>query len=160
MPDSAPHPYAIAREIYEVSRTIRRHFDRRARAMGFTQAQWQVLWQLEHNQGISQSGLAEILEMQPISLARILDRMETAALIERRPDPADRRAMKLFLTPQAGPILVVLHKIADEVRATASQGLSMDEQARTVALLRRIRSNFAAPDVEPALVAGAKNTTA
>src|SRR3954468_24911030 len=140
------HPFALGREIYEVSRTIRRHFDRRARAMGFTQAQWAALWHLDRNEGISQSGLADILEMQPISLARILDRMESAGLIERRPDPDDRRAVQLFLTPQAGPILKVLHKIADEVRTIAARGLTDAEQMQGGGRLQRVRANFGAPE--------------
>jgi MarR family transcriptional regulator, transcriptional regulator for hemolysin len=156
-----PHPFALGREIYEVSRTIRRNFDRRARSMGFTQAQWTVLLHLDKNEGISQSGLADIVEMQPISLARILDRMESAGLIERRPDPDDRRAIQLFLTPQAGPILKILHKLADEVRAIAYKGLDEDEIARTVAFLQRVRMNFGTPDAnaEAALTAPSARQT-
>ena len=149
-PTDTPHPFALGREIYEVSRTIRRNFDRRARSMGFTQAQWTVLLHLDKNEGISQAGLADIVEMQPISLARILDRMESAGLIERRPDPDDRRAVKLFLTPQAGPILKVLHKIADEVRVIASKGLTDAEQDHVVRMLQRMRANFGSTDAEAA----------
>lgn len=146
------HPFTLGREIYEASRTIRRHFDRRARSMGFTQGQWAALWHLDRNEGISQAGLADILEMQPISLARILDRMESAGLVERRPDPDDRRAVQLFLTPQAGPILKILHKIADEVRVIASKGLSDDEQNLVVDLLQRVRTNFGATETDAATV--------
>ena len=155
MTDDSLHPFMLGREIYEVSRTIRRHFDRRARSMGFTQAQWAALWHLDRNEGISQAGLADILEMQPISLARILDRMESAGLIERRPDPGDRRAVQLFLTPQAGPILKILRKIADEVRTIASKGLTDDEQSQVVDLLQRVRANFGSPDAETAAATAA-----
>jgi len=139
---------AIVMEVYEVLRTMRRHFGRRARTMGFTQGQWRVLWQLDRNEGISQAGLADILEMQPISLARVLERMESSGLIRREPDPEDRRALKLFLTPQAGPILKTLHTIGDEVRAIANKDLSRDEQTQLASLLRRMRSNFDASDVD------------
>ena len=142
--------FVLGIEIYETSRTIRRHFDRRARALGFTQGQWRALWKLDGNAGVSQVGLADLLDMQPISLARILDRMETAGLIERRPDPTDRRAVKLFLTPEAGPILKVLHEIADEVRAVATKGLSEADQARVIASLQHMRANFEAFDNETA----------
>jgi len=145
---SQPTTFTLGREIYEVSRTIRRYFDRRARAMGFTQAQWAALLHLDRNQGISQAGLADILEMQPISLARILDRMESAGLVERHPDPGDRRAVQLFLTPQAAPILKILHKVVDEIRVIASKDLSEAEQGQVVDVLRRVRANFGVTETE------------
>jgi len=88
-------PKSITLEIYEVARAMRLLFDNRARALGFTQGQWSVLAHLSRNEGISQAGLAEIVEMQPISVARVLDRLEGNGLIERRPDPNDRRATQL-----------------------------------------------------------------
>lgn len=154
MTDNIPGRFVLGIEIYETSRTIRRHFDKRARALGFTQGQWRALLRLDLNEGISQAGLADLLDMQPISLMRILDRMEEAGLIERRADPADRRAMKLFLTPQAGPILKVLHEIADDVRATATKGLSEADQAQVIASLRRMRANFETSDTDAAALSG------
>ncbi len=147
--NTQPAAFVLGIEIYETSRTMRRHFDRRARAMGFTQGQWRVLWKLNSNAGISQVGLADLLDMQPISLTRVLDRMETAGLIERRPDPNDRRAVQLFLTPEAGPILVVLRKIAEEVRATATKDISPEQQAHVIGLLRHMRANFDGVSAEP-----------
>ena len=134
--------FVLGVEIYETSRTMRRYFDRRARAMGFTQVQWRALRRLDSNPGISQAGLADMLDMQPISLARILDRMVLAQLVERRPDPNDRRAVKLYLTPEAAPILKILHDISEELRAVASRGISPEEQAKIIASLRQMRANF------------------
>lgn len=154
MTENIPGRFVLGIEIYEMSRTIRRHFDRRARALGFTQVQWRALLRLDRNEGISQAGLADLLDMQPISLARILDRMATADLIERRPDPSDRRAVKLFLTPQARPILKVLHEIADDVRATATKGLTEVDQAQVITSLRHMRENFEALDNDTDALAG------
>ena len=134
--------FVLGVEIYETAQTMRRYFDRRARAMGFTQVQWRALRKLEGNPGISQAGLADLLEMQPISLARILDRMVLAGLVERRPDPDDRRAVMLYLTDQASPILKLLQEIAEELRAVASKGIGPTEQAQIITSLRQMRVNF------------------
>ena len=142
MTDQGSHRFVLGLEIYETYRTVRRHFDRRARALGFTQAQWRALLRLDSNPGISQARLADSLDMQPISLARILERMASANLIERRPDPVDRRVVQLYLTPEATPILKVLREISDEVRAIATKGLSVEEQSKVISSLRQMRHNF------------------
>ncbi|MFD2578982.1 MarR family winged helix-turn-helix transcriptional regulator [Novosphingobium colocasiae] len=87
----------------QITRLIRRSFDVRARKIGVTRAQWQVLYHLREHPGVKQSGLAELLEVEPITAGRMIDRMEEAGLVERRPDPADRRAWRLHLTAQGGP---------------------------------------------------------
>jgi len=138
--------YSVSLEIYEISRILRREFDARARALGFTQGQWRVLTYLGRNEGISQVGLAEMLEMQPISLARVLDRMAASGLIERRPDPQDRRALKLFLTPAAVPMLQVLKAVGDELRGIAMRDLSEAELGTLVSLLGRVRRSLDLPN--------------
>lgn len=142
-------PYSITLEIFEVFRSIRREFDARARALGFTQGQWRVLNYLGRNEGISQVGLADMLDMQPISLGRVLDRMASNGLIERRPDPHDRRAMKLFLTPAAGPMLDVLRATGEDLRGIATRDLSEREQETLIALLARMRRNIEASNDQP-----------
>src|SRR5690348_13133430 len=77
--------------LYDAARLLRRDFDRRARRIGLTRAQWSVLANLVRNEGVNQAGLADIMEIQPITLVRLLDRLEEAGWIERRPDPTDRR---------------------------------------------------------------------
>ncbi len=141
----------ITLELYEVSRAMRRLFDARARDLGFTQGQWRILAQLSRNEGISQVGLAEILEMQPISLARVLDRMEGNGLIERRPDPKDRRALKLFLMPAAGPMLEILRTVGDELRSIATSNLSSAEQETLVHLIGKIRHSLEPPNQQSGL---------
>jgi MarR family transcriptional regulator for hemolysin len=140
--DNLSGNYPLAMAVHELARGMRRAFDRRARALGFTQSQWRVLWAISKSEGASQAALAESLEMQPIAFARILDRMEHAGLVERRPDPTDRRAMKLYLTPQAGPTIQVLRGIADEMLGVASIGISEEQRDQVMAVLRAMRSNL------------------
>jgi MarR family transcriptional regulator for hemolysin len=142
MKHTTPDLFPIGLEVYELSRDMRRHFQTRARTDGYTHEQWRALWHLERNEGITQAGLADILDIQPISLTRTLDRMAAAGLIERRPDPNDRRALKLFLTPEAEPVLNTLRKAFDELRVRATQGMSEKQQSEMVALLRHMRANL------------------
>lgn len=153
MADQESHRFVLGLEIFETYRTLRRHFDRRARALGFTQVQWRALLRLGGNPGISQARLADLLDMQPISLARILDRMASANLVERRPDPADRRVVQLYLTPEAAPILKVLHEISDDLRAIATKALSSDGQAQVVAFLSQMRINLETFDTDTSILA-------
>jgi DNA-binding MarR family transcriptional regulator len=129
--------------ISEVSRLLRRRFDRRARALGLTRAQWRVLAYLNRNEGINQSSLAEILEIEPITLVRQLDRLEAAGLIERRFDPADRRVRLLHLTEKARPILERMRKISASVRAEALEDLAPPEQEALIERLLAIKARLA-----------------
>jgi DNA-binding MarR family transcriptional regulator len=88
----------IGTMVAQVARLMRRSFDERARKIGVTRPQWQVLSLLIRHEGINQGGLADILEVEPITLGRMIDRLQEAELVERRPDPADRRAWRLFIT--------------------------------------------------------------
>jgi DNA-binding MarR family transcriptional regulator len=128
--------------ISEVSRLLRRRFDRRARALGLTRAQWRVLAYLNRNEGINQSSLAEILEIEPITLVRQLDRLEAAGLIERRLDPADRRVRLLHLTGKARPILKRMREISIAVRAEALEDLAPAEQEALVETLLGIKARL------------------
>src|SRR6201994_1463690 len=85
-------------QMVESSRLLRNYIDHRAKARGTTRAQWIVLFRLRQQEGLSQVDLADVLELQPISLVRLLDRLVEHGLLERRPDPKDRRANRLFLT--------------------------------------------------------------
>ncbi len=145
-PVEMPEGSVLASAVSEFARSLRRAFDRRARALGYTQYQWRVLLMLGKAQGSSQASLADKLEMQPIALARILDRMVAAGLVERQPDPNDRRAVKLFLTANAGPIIEVLRGIADEVLTLAREGVSRERQEEVAALLQSMRANMERTD--------------
>ena len=131
--------------ISDVSRLMRRRFDERARLLGTTRTQWKALAHVSRNEGMNQGALAELLEVEPITLTRLVDRLEEAGLIERRRDPADRRAWRLFLTDKAKPVLDHMHAIAGEMTAQALDGIDPADLARLTATLDHIRANLTAP---------------
>ena len=128
--------------IGDVSRLMRRRFDERARAIGVTRAQWRALTKLSRAEGINQGGLAEALEVEPITLCRMIDRLEEAGLVERRRDPSDRRAWRIFLTDKARPMIEQLNVVADGLFDDALAGLDEAEQQALFASLTRIRENL------------------
>jgi DNA-binding MarR family transcriptional regulator len=128
----------------DVSRLIRRRFDERARMIGATRAQWRALVVVSRNEGINQGGLAELLEVEPITLCRMIDRLEEAGLVERRRDPADRRAWQIFLTDKAGPVLEKVRGIADELFASVVEGIPTADQVTLSRSLERMRENLLA----------------
>ena len=136
-------PDSIAFLISDASRLIRRRFDARARAYGVSRAQWRVLFALSRSEGINQTGLAEYLEVETITLCRMVDRLADAGLVERRADPADRRAWRLHLTPAARPLLDQLTTLGDEVMADAVAGIDAGDLHAAVTVLTAIRSNVA-----------------
>jgi DNA-binding MarR family transcriptional regulator len=126
----------------QVSRLLRRNFDERARAIGVTRPQWQVLSVLKRSAGINQGGLAEILEVEPITAGRMIDRLQDADLVERRPDPSDRRAWRLYLTARGEELLKHLRPFADAAIEGALEGVSQAEREQLMAVLARIRNNL------------------
>ncbi len=132
--------------VSDASRLMRRDFDRRARTIGLTRSQWSVLSHLSRCEGIKQAGLADILEVTPITLARLIDRLEADGWVERRSHPCDRRARTLYLTEKARPVLAQLRELGQETRERALTGLTEDERDQLVALLARVRCNLSDRD--------------
>lgn len=137
-------------QLVDTARLLRTHIDQRARRHGTTRAQWSVLARLRRGDGQTQVALADSMEMQPISLGRLIDKLETQAFVERRPDPKDRRAYRLHITP-AGRNFVdqldaVRHEIAEEVIAEEHEAAV----ATALAVLSGIRARVhqAAADVD------------
>ncbi|MEM7239568.1 MAG: MarR family transcriptional regulator [Pseudomonadota bacterium] len=128
--------------IHDVSRMMRAWFDERAQALGLTRAQWRVLVHLAGREGLNQAGLAEILELDTVTLGRHIDRLERDGWLERRPDPGDRRAWQLFLTEACRPTLDQMETLAADTMAAAMDGVMLDEQARFVEILTRIKTNL------------------
>ena len=126
----------------DTSRLLRKRFDRLARFMGLTRAQWRVIAILRRNEGINQSSMADIMDMEPITLGRHIDRLEEANWVERRADPSDRRVWRIFLTEKAQPVLVELEKIAIEVRDDAMTDFSLEERERFIDDLIKVKSNL------------------
>jgi MarR family transcriptional regulator for hemolysin len=118
-----PTTREIAVNLMDVARMLRTYADQRARQFGISRAQWVVLIRLDRSEGLKQSELAEILDLQPISLTRLLDRLAENGLIERRADPNDRRANRLYLTPAARPLIEQLGKLGLDMMETVLDGL-------------------------------------
>jgi len=139
--------------ISDTARLMRRRFDQRARHLGLTRAQWQVLAHLQRNEGINQIGLADLLDVEPITLCRTIDRMEEGGWVERRPDPNDRRARLLFLTERARPFIADMRAIAEEIYAEALAALPADARITLTEILTAMRTNLSA---RPALAESPK----
>ena len=125
------------------SRLLRKRFDRLARSFGMTRAQWGVIAVLRRDEGINQTAMADIMEIEPITLGRHIDRLEEAGWVERRPDPDDRRAWRIFLTDKVQPVLEEMENIAIEVRNDAMVDFSSMERERFIDDLIRVKSNLA-----------------
>ncbi|MGE0717730.1 MAG: MarR family winged helix-turn-helix transcriptional regulator [Alphaproteobacteria bacterium] len=134
--------------LHDVARLLRKRFDRRARVLGLSRAQWWVLVHLSRNEGIHQGGLAEILEVEPITLARHIDRLEASGHVERRPDDRDRRLKRLFLTDAAAPVLERMRDLGAETREEALVGLGPQARERLITVLEKMKSNLVG--LEPA----------
>ena len=134
----------IAFTIIDVARMLRTYADQRARQFGISRAQWGVLVRLDRSEGLKQSELAEILDLQPISLTRLLDRLAESGLIERRADPNDRRANRLFLTPAARPLLAQLAELATDMMTTVLEGLDAKTTERMLRDLELVKDNLRA----------------
>jgi MarR family transcriptional regulator, transcriptional regulator for hemolysin len=129
--------------VHDVARLFGRRFNQRALLfLGLTRAQCKVLGYLARNEGIHQVGLADLLEIKPMTLVRQIDRMEEDGWIERRPDPGDRRARRLVLTEKARPILARILDLSTEVSSEAFAGLSRAEGRQLVDLLARVHGNL------------------
>jgi len=129
--------------VHDVARLYGRRFDRNGRRLELTRAQCRTLGYLARNEGINQAGLADLLEIRPMTLVRQIDRMQEAGWIERRPDPADRRARRLFLTDKARPILGRIWDVASETQDQVLAALSPDESEQLLELLRRVHGALA-----------------
>ena len=128
--------------VHDVARLFGRRFDHNGRRLGLTRAQCRTLGYLARNEGINQAGMADLLEIRPMTLVRQIDRMEEAGWIERRPDPADRRARRLFLTAKARPILGRIWNVANETRDQALALLSPGEAETMIDLLDRVHTTL------------------
>jgi MarR family transcriptional regulator for hemolysin len=126
----------------DAARLMRTLADQKAREYGMTRAQWGVLFRLERNEGLKQSELAELLDIQPITLTRLIDRLHDNRLIERRSDPNDRRAKRLFLTPAARPMLEKLNVLASDMMAEVFVGIDKPVIAQLVERLADIKDNL------------------
>src|SRR5262244_3367129 len=132
----------LAFVINDVARLLRTYADHRAAQFGMTRAKWAVLARLDRFEGLKQTELAEMLDLQPISLTRLLDGLADNGLIERRPDPDDRRAKRLFLTPAARPLLERLTALGEDLMETALAGLAPSDIVALRGRLTTVKENL------------------
>jgi len=125
----------------ELQRLVRAYADKEAARFGMTRAQWAVLAKVERFEGMKQSELAEQMEMQPITLTRLIDKLAEAGLIERRGDDTDRRVNRLYLTKAARPLLAKLAVLRAELTDTALHGIAPAEAERLMTHLEAIKEN-------------------
>jgi DNA-binding MarR family transcriptional regulator len=129
-------------QLSDVARSMRTHIDQCAREHGMTRAQWSVLLRLERQEGMTQAEMAEALEIQPISLVRLIDRLCQSGQVERRPHPHDRRANRLFLTDKGQATLALMTPLGKEIAADVLASISDAEVAGLLQKLLRIKGNI------------------
>jgi MarR family transcriptional regulator for hemolysin len=140
-------------QLVESSRLLRNYIDNRAKGRGTTRAQWIVLFRLRQQEGLSQVDLAEVLELQPISLVRLLDRLVEHGLLERRPDPRDRRANKLFLTPDGRQLVDDLDSLRDDIATDVLRDIPADALQTSLNTLADIKEHIKGAVDSPAEIA-------
>ena len=128
-------------EIGETAHALRKAFDRLAVGLGVTRAQWKVLFKLTRKPGLRQVELADMLELEPITLCRIVDRLEEAGLVERVRDPEDRRAWRLHVTAKAQPLIDKLQAVGAELVEQAFSGIDPKDIEIARYVLARAREN-------------------
>ena len=129
----------VVAQLIETSRLLRNYIDHRAKSRGTTRAQWIVLFRLRQQEGLSQVDLAEVLELQPISLVRLLDRLVEHGLLERRHDPRDRRANRLFLTVAGRQLVDDLDGLRDTIATDVLQDIGTEALETSLNVLRDIK---------------------
>ncbi len=130
----------------DTARLFRRAFNARTRDSGITALQWRLITYLKRHESIRQGPLADLIEVEPITLSRMVDRLAEAGLVERHADPTDRRAWQLYLTPRAHALLGDMRRTTDTLTEEATEGLSAAERDQLIALVGRVRCNLSRRD--------------
>lgn len=145
-------PHDLEREplflLYDVARLMRTRADQRARGSGMTRAQWVILAWLELQPGLSQNELANLVEVEPITIARLIDRLEARGLVERRADPRDRRIRRLHLTGRAEPVLAEIRDYRSELTAGMNAALGAERLAALTASLVQLKTSLLAEEAQ------------
>jgi DNA-binding MarR family transcriptional regulator len=136
--------------IHDSARLLRKRFEAKGSAYGLSAAQWRLLVRLVKEEGVAQARLAELLEIEPISVSRLLDRMEEGGWIERRQDASDRRVRMIFPTEKSREAFAAIKSVAGEVYDQALDGLSADERRTLIKGLNAIVANLSDTDTPTA----------
>ncbi len=141
-------------ELHDVARLMRTRFDRRARAYGMTRAQGVILIRLERQPGMTQNEMAALCEVEPITVGRLVDRLEARGFLERRLDPSDRRIRRLYLLADAAPALTAIHRFKDELFQEVTEGLDDAAMELVTNVLLKMKSNLTMEGSARAAAAG------
>ena len=128
--------------VTDLTRMFGRVFDRRASHLGLTRVQWRALKRIHLDEGMTQAALADVLDMEPIAVGRVVDRLQKAGFVDRQADPDDRRCWCLHLTPQSLQVMDGIEEVARSVRVDTLVGVDADELATAVRVLNQIRDNL------------------
>ena len=135
--------------LHDVTRLMRKHFDRRATRLQLTRAQWRALKVIRREEGLSQTELADYLDMEAIAVGRVVDRLEKTGFVERRADPADRRRWRLHLAAKAHAIVDEMEVIGAGLREEALRDVKPDDFEALLRVLAQIKGNLVALDGAP-----------
>lgn len=142
MPETNLQLESLGFVVHDLARMMRRDFDRRAQSIGLTRSQWSVLVHLNRSNGQQQKVLAEQMDITPITLSGLLDRLERDGWVERRTDGTDRRAKRVFLTDKVSPVIKNIQRLGKELRMEATKGLSPRDEEKLMQLLLQMRCNL------------------
>ncbi len=134
--------------VADLSRLFGRVFDRRAAHLDLTRVQWRALKRIHQNEGMTQSALADVLDMEPIAVGRVVDRLHKAGFVDRRADPADRRCWRLHLAPQSTQVMDAIEDVARSVRDDCVASVDPQELQVTLKVLGQIRETLSRLDRE------------
>lgn len=133
---------AFGTALVDVTRLLRREFDRRAAHLGLTRVQWRVLKRVGQDQGMTQAELADKLELDPIAIGRVVDRLQKAGFVERCRDPADRRCWRLHLAPGSAMVMDGVERISRELREAVLGHVPPQDMATTLRVLDAVKDNL------------------
>ena len=136
--DNSSFGYTVA----DITRLFRRVFDRRSAQLGLTRAQWRALSRIERAEGLTQSELAEDLDLEAIAVGRVIDRLESAGFIERRSDPGDRRCWRLYLAPKSAEVMAEMKGIAAVLRDEVLSGVPVADLELTMRVLAKVKETL------------------
>ncbi len=136
--DSSDFGYIVS----DVTRLLRRVFDRRAARLDLTRAQWLALSRIARSQGLTQAELAQELDLEPIAVGRVIDRLEASGFIERRADPDDRRCWRLHLASKSADVMATMKKIAAALRSEVLAGVAPEDLATTMRVLAQVKDTL------------------
>lgn len=142
--DKSAFGYTVA----DITRLFRRVFDRRAAHLGLTRAQWRALSRIERAEGLTQAQLAEDLDLEPIAVGRVIDRLVQADFVERRADPDDRRCWRLHLAPKSSEVMAKMKRIASTLREDVLAEVGDEEFLRAMRVLATVKNTLSELDRE------------